>query len=99
MLEPEVVLTILGMAGVTAFTRVIGYWAISKVQVSGRLTGALDAVPGAILAAIVTPAAFSAGPAEAIAALLTIILAWRFPTLVATVGGVFCVVVLRYFLG
>jgi len=96
MLDLWVVITILGMAGVTAATRVVGYWAISKVRVSGRLAGALDAVPGTILTAIVTPAAFSAGPAEAISALLTILLAWRFPTLVAAIGGVGCVVVLRY---
>ncbi len=93
------VITILGMAGVTAFTRVVGYWAMGKVQVSGRLAGALDAVPGAILTAIVTPAAFSAGLAEALAAGLTILLAWRFPMLVAVGGGVGCVVLLRHVLG
>ncbi len=99
MLDTWTVITILGMAGVTAFTRVIGYWMMSKVHVSGRLSGALNAVPGAILTAIVTPAAFSAGPAEAISALVTVALAWRFPLLVAIAGGVGCIVLLRNFLG
>jgi len=99
MIDSATALTILGMAAVTAFTRVIGYWAMGKVQISGRLAGALDAVPGAILIAIVTPAAFSAGPAEALAAGLTILLAWRFPMLVAVGGGVGCVVALRHLFG
>jgi uncharacterized membrane protein len=99
MSDTMTLITILGMAGVTAFTRVIGYWMMAKVQISGRLAGALDAVPGAILIAIVTPAAFSAGPAEAIAAIVTVVLAWRFPMLIAIAGGVVCVVLLRHVLG
>jgi uncharacterized membrane protein len=92
----DAIVAILGMAGVTAFARVIGYWAIGKMKVSGPMAGALDAMPGAILIAIVSPAAFSAGPAEAASALLTVFLAWRFPMLVAVIGGVACVVILRF---
>ena len=99
MIDPMTAVTILGMAGVTAFTRIIGYWAVGHFEVKGRLAGALEAVPGSILIAIVAPAAFSSGPAEAIAAVITVGLAWRFPMLVAVIGGVGSVVALRYLLG
>jgi len=99
MIDPATGLTILGMTFVTAFTRIFGYWAVGYLNVKGRLKGALNAVPGSILIAIVAPAAFSAGPAEAIAGAVTVGLAWRFPMLVAVSGGVGCVVVLRYLFG
>jgi len=35
------------------------------------------------------------GPAESLAALATLLLAWRFPVLVAVLGGILTVVLLR----
>lgn len=92
-------ITILGMAIVTAATRVSGVWLMRRTVVTGRLAGALEAMPGAVLMAIVAPVAFSSGPAEALAAAITILLAWRAPTLVAVIGGVGSVVLLRFLLG
>jgi len=99
MIDFQTFLTIIGMAGVTALARVFGYWSMGKVQIRGRLASALEAVPGAILASIVAPAAFLAGPAEFMAALVTILLAWRLPMLVAVIGGVTSVVILRHLFG
>ena len=92
-------ITILGMAFVTVLTRVTGVWFMRNVQVRGRLAGALQAMPGAVLIAIVAPTAFSSGPAEAIAALITTLLAFRFPMLIAATVGVITVVALRLWLG
>ena len=88
--------TILGMAFVTVMTRVSGVWLMRNVRVRGRAAAALEAMPGAVLIAIVAPVAFSSGPPEAIAAVITTALAFRFPTLVAASVGVLTVVGLRY---
>lgn len=96
--DQMIVLTILGMAAVTALTRFSGYWLMGRFAIKGRLAGALEAVPGAVLIAIITPTALASGPAEAIATLVTIVLALRVPTLVAIAGGVGTVVALRYLL-
>lgn len=94
-----VVVTILGMAAVTALTRFAGCWVVGHIEVKGRVAGALEAVPGSVLIAIVTPAALAAGPAEAIAAGVTLVAAWRAPTLVAVLSGVAAVILMRHLLG
>jgi len=88
--------TILGMAFVTVLTRVSGVWLMRYVQIRGRAAAALEAMPGAVLIAIVAPVALSSGPAEAIAAVITTAMAFRFPTLVAASAGILTVVGLRY---
>lgn len=97
--DQMIMLTIVGMALVTALTRYSGYWLMGRFAIKGRLAGALEAVPGAVLIAIITPSALSAGPAEAIAAIVTVVLALRVPTLAAIGAGVGTVVLLRYLLG
>ncbi len=87
---------IFGMAVVTLLTRVVGYWAIGKFSVSGRLKIALEVMPGAVLLSIVVPTAFATGWPEAVAAILTALLALRVPLLAAISGGVLMVVALRY---
>lgn len=88
-------LTILGMAGVTILTRISGILLMRHVVIRGRMAAALEAMPGSVLMAIVTPTAFAAGLPEAIASAITMILAWKLPMLVAVLCGVSLVVVLR----
>jgi uncharacterized membrane protein len=92
-------LTILGMAGVTYLTRVTGYWMIARLALKGRLAAALEAVPGSVLIAVIAPTILLQGPAEALAAVVTLLLAWRLPILVAVIGGVVSVVLLRLVFG
>ena len=89
---------IAAMAAATYFTRVFGYLLVRRVTVSGRLASALEAVPGAILTAIIAPMAFATGPAESGAALVTVLLALRLPLIVAVAGGCLAVVGLRLLL-
>ena len=89
-------ITILGMAMVTFMTRVSGYWLISKFTLSGRVKVALEVMPGAVLLSIVAPIALTSGIAEAIATVVTMVLALRAPLLVAITGGVLSVVLLRF---
>lgn len=98
-LDPLTLVTILGMAGVTYLTRVLGYWMIARMALKGRVAAALEAVPGAVLIAVIAPTILLTGPAEALAAAVTLLLAWRLPILVAVTGGVASVVAFRALLG
>ena len=98
-LDWQVLVTILGMAGVTYLTRVLGFWMIARMTLKGRLAAALEAVPGAVLMAVIAPTILLQGPAEALAAVTTLLLAWRLPILVAVIGGVASVVAFRALLG
>jgi uncharacterized membrane protein len=98
-LDPTVAAAIAAMAVATYLTRIFGYWLVRRRPVSGRLAGALEAVPGAVLTAIIAPMAFATGPAESGAALATVLLAWRLPLIVAVAGGCLAVVGLRLLLG
>src|SRR3546814_14111322 len=68
-------------------------------SVSGRLAGALEAVPGAVLTAIIAPMVLATGPAETAAAGLTVLLALRLPLVVAVAGGCLSVTALRDAIG
>lgn len=98
-LDLPLVLTILGMGLVTYATRIAGYALLTRFPVKGRIKAGLEAVPIAILTAIIAPAALAAGPADALAALITVLLALRLPVIVALVGGVGCAVLLRWLVG
>jgi len=98
-LDPLTLTAIAGMALATWLTRYLGYWLVRRATVSGRLATALEAVPGAILVAIVVPKALATGPAETAAAALTVLLALRLPLLAAVAGGCLGVVLLRMALG
>ena len=98
-LDPWVLAAITAMAVATYATRIFGYWLVRRRAVGGRLAGALEAVPGAVLTAIIAPMAFATGPAESGAALLTVLLALRLPLIVAVAGGCVAVVALRLLLG
>jgi len=88
-------LTILAMAVVTYLTRISGYLVMRERHLGPRMTAALNAVPPAVLTAIIAPAVLSAGAAEAIAGALTAIAAFRLPLLLAVFVGVASLVVLR----
>lgn len=76
-ISPTALLTILGMALVTYATRVGGLWLMGRVTPSPRVDAWLRNIPGAVLVAIVTPAALSNGPADALAAVATALIAVR----------------------
>jgi branched chain amino acid efflux pump len=98
-LDPGVFATIVAMALATYATRFFGYWLVRHRTVGGRLAGALEAVPGAVLTAIIAPMAFATGAAESIAAVVTVLLALRLPLILAVAGGCLAVVGLRLLLG
>lgn len=93
-------LTIFGMALATYASRAAGLMLMSRMTPGPRMQRFMHAIPGAILASIVAPSALAAGPAEAVATVVTALTAWRFRNLpVAMVAGVAAVLVLRQSFG
>ena len=97
--DPATLLTFLGMMAVTYAGRIGGYWLVRRYPVGPRLRTGLEAVPLAVLTAIIAPTVLATGPAESLAALATLLLAWRMPVLIAMLGGVAAVVLLRAIIG
>ena len=96
--DTTTVLAILAMAVVTYVTRVAGLFVADRLVLTGRAKAAFDAIPPAVLVAVIAPTALTTGWAEAIAAAITAIAAFRLPLLATVAVGVVSVVVLRNFL-
>lgn len=97
--DPLMFVTFLGMLAVTYGARIGGYLLVRRRPIDGRIKGVLDAMPVTVLAAIIAPMVFATGPAELLAALATLLLAWRLPVAVVVIGGVGAVVLLRWLIG
>lgn len=95
MIDLHTFLAIIAMTGATYATRLLGVFLAPYVVLTGASKAALDAVPPAILMAIIAPTVFATGIAETLAALVTILVAFRAPLPVAIVSGVVSVVVFR----
>ncbi len=95
-IDPITLLAILGMALATYATRIGGLYMMRGVIVTGRLKAALDALPPAILMAVIAPTILTTGAAETIAAGITAAAAFmRMPFVVTILIGVASVVLLR----
>lgn len=96
-LDPFFLLAVVLMGLATYGTRVSGYLLLRGVKIEGRMKAALDAVPPAILTAVVAPAVFLNSWAEMIAGAITLGVALlRAPLLVIIAAGVASVVALRH---
>ena len=89
-------LAILGMALATYATRLAGLFLMRHVNVKGRTKAAFDALPPAILMAVIAPTILATGVAETIAAAITAASAYlRLPMIVTVLIGMASVVLLR----
>ena len=87
-------LAILVMAVATYATRIGGMLLGGHLPKTGRVRQALDALPAAVLTAVIAPAVIT-GSAEMIAAALTLLAALRLPMIVAVLVGMGSVAILR----
>ena len=87
---------IVAMAAATVLTRLSGLLLLRYVNFSARSRRALDAIPPAVLMAVVAPTALATGPAESAACLVTALAAFRFPMLAAVALGVATVALARF---
>ncbi len=94
-LDPHNLLAILGMAIATYATRLAGLALAGRLQLSPRAQAAFDAIPPAVLVAVIAPSALATGWPETAAALLAALAATRVPLLGVVAVGVAAVVALR----
>ena len=93
--QPATLAAIAAMAAVTYAARIAGLFLVGRLNLTGRTKAAFDAIPAAVLVAVVAPVMLATGPAETIAALITGAAAARLPLLAVVAVGVVSVVVLR----
>lgn len=87
---------ILACAAATFLTRISGHLILSRFgKIHHRVEAALDAVPTAVLAALVAPSIVTKGPAEAAAIAITALVAMRYSLTVTVAAGLIAIVALR----
>jgi uncharacterized membrane protein len=86
---------ILAMAAVTYATRIAGLFVADRLVLTGRAKAAFEAIPPAVLVAVIAPTALATGWAETAAAGITMVAATRLPLLATVAVGVAAVVLLR----
>jgi uncharacterized membrane protein len=96
--DPLNLIAILAMAAATYATRVGGLWLLRFVHVTPRVRASLDALPVAVLTAVIAPSLMKGGPADMIAAAITSLAASRLPLLAVVLIGVGSAVLLRHVL-
>ncbi len=89
------VLAILAMAIVTYATRTAGLALAGRLALTGRAKAAFDAIPPAVLTAVIAPTALATGWPETLAAAVTALAATRLPLLATIAVGVGTIVALR----
>jgi uncharacterized membrane protein len=93
--DPATLAAILAMAAATWLTRVAGFLIGGRLVLRGRAKAAFDAIPPAVLVAVIAPSALATGWPETVAAAVTVVAATRLPLLATVAVGVIAVVVLR----
>lgn len=93
--DPIVLATIIAMAAVTYLTRIAGVFLAGRLALKGRAKAAFDAIPPAVLVAVIAPMALATGWRETLAALITAAVATRLPLIATIAVGVAAVVALR----
>jgi uncharacterized membrane protein len=91
----NVLAAILAMACVTYATRIAGLMVTKKLALSARARAAFEAIPAAVLIAVIAPMLVATGKAETGAAIITVLAATRLPLVAVVAVGVLSVVVLR----
>ncbi|WP_181707324.1 AzlD domain-containing protein [Chthonobacter rhizosphaerae] len=86
-LDPVNLLAIVAMGLATYTTRAAGLLLADRLPRTGRIRVALEALPPAVLTAVIAPAVL-AGPAEMLAGAVTVAAAFRLPLLAVVAIGV-----------
>lgn len=94
-LDAHNLLAILGMAAVTYLTRIAGLALAGRLSLSPRAQAAFDAIPPAVLVAVIAPSALATGWPETVAAGVAALAATRLPLLGVVAAGVLSVVLFR----
>jgi uncharacterized membrane protein len=94
-LDPVTLAAIVVMAAITYATRIAGVLIAGRLVLRGRTRAAFEAIPAAVLVAVIAPSALATGWPETVAAAVAVLAATRLPLLGTIAVGVATVVVLR----
>ncbi len=94
-MSTDTLFAIAAMAVATAATRLAGLFIPAGFARSGRLKAAFEALPVAVLSAIIGPTLLATGWPETVAGLLVLYVAWRGSLLSVVLTGVVSVALLR----
>ena len=94
-LDATTLVAILVMAAITYATRIAGPLIAHRLVLRGRARAAFDAIPAAVLVAVIAPMALATGWRETAATAVTVLAAARLPLLATIAVGVAAVVLLR----
>ncbi|MCM5556946.1 AzlD family protein [Pleomorphomonas sp. JP5] len=94
-IDPVNFAAILAMGALTYFTRILGFLVADRLPKSGPVRVALDALPPAVLVAVIAPIVM-AGPIEAAAGVVVLVLALRLPLIATVAVGVAVAALLRF---
>ncbi|MDJ1158597.1 AzlD domain-containing protein [Chelatococcus sp. SYSU_G07232] len=97
--DPVTLAAILAMSAVTYLTRIAGLFLADRLVLRGRAKAAFDAIPPAVLFAVVAPTALATGWPETAAAAVTALAATRLSLLPVTAVGVASVLAFRTLAG
>ncbi|MCL4767533.1 MAG: AzlD domain-containing protein [Hyphomicrobiaceae bacterium] len=98
-LDPVNLAAIIAMVVATYATRIGGLWLLRFARLTPRMQASFDALPVAVLTALIAPSLVKGGAADLIAAALTLLAATRLPLLPVVVIGVASAVLLRHVMG
>lgn len=98
-IDPVNAVAILAMALATYLTRIAGIALAGRLNLGLRAQAAFDAIPPAVLTAVIAPSALATGWMETAAAAITIVAALRLPLLAVIAVGVCAIVLLRLVFG
>lgn len=98
-LDMNTLAVVSAMMAATYFTRISGLLLLRYYQPTGRIRAGLEAVPPAVLMAVIAPQVLATGFAETGAALIAAIAATRLPLFFVVAIGVVAIVSLRAVFG
>jgi uncharacterized membrane protein len=93
--DPPTLAAIVVMGVLTYLTRIGGIFVAGRLALRGRAKAAFDAIPPAVLVAVIAPTVLATGWPETLAALVTALAAIRLPLLATIAVGVVSVVLFR----
>lgn len=96
MIDPMLLLTVLGMASATYFTRVAGFLMLRNRVLSRRAAQVLEAVPGCVLISVIAPRFVSSDPRELVAIAVTLLAATRLPLLPTVLIAIAATALMRH---
>jgi uncharacterized membrane protein len=96
VIESSMLAALLVMAAVTYLMRAGGFWLMGRVPITPRVRRMLEALPGAIIAAIVLPLVARIGPVAVLAvSAAALVMALRRNELLAVAAGIGVAIVAR----